>query len=297
MRIAFILNGNKKKTKFLPEKILAYNTHSYICSFFTTSSRGDAVRLAFKCAPDYDLVVATGGDGTLNECLNGLMQFRDQFPEKNFSALALLPIGTGNDFIRNFSRRPDTKSLMNCDIPSSLRKIDVCKVSSGNQRSRYFINIADAGFGPVAIDFTEQLPAGIPGSIKFGIGILRAFFTYRKKTISVKSELINRSGRALTVVLANGKYFGGGVAIAPNADLYDGQMELIIIGNVSMVDYLRYLPKLRKGKKIEHPEVFYARVDKVELSGEGGIEMDGELEFELPVRVEVVREGINFVVP
>jgi diacylglycerol kinase family enzyme len=99
----------------------------------------------------------------------------------------------------------------------------------------------------------------------------------------------------LTIAFSKGKYFGSGIGISPSSIMNDGYIHLTLIGEVNLLQYLRYLPLLKKAKKIVHPEVSYTTAKTARIAGKGNIELDGELVFELPVELQIVPKAVCWI--
>ncbi len=283
-RITFIINGSKKKAieqvRILTQKL----GDSYEINVAQTGAKGDGIVLASDWASECDVLVAVGGDGTLNEVVQGVISV-DENKRQNLS-IALLPLGSGNDFARNFEWNSSTDALLGRIRGEKANWSDVFAVRNNQGQIEYFINVADAGMGPVVVKNVNKLPSSWNGKLKFGLSILKTFPTYKKATYQVKMDGETWSGKALTIVAANGKYFGSGLGIAPDADLSDGLLEVVIIGNVSILTYLKKISLLRKCQRIDHPEVIYRKARVIEINGPNEMEKDGELGLMLPVRIE-----------
>ncbi|MDZ4751670.1 MAG: diacylglycerol kinase family lipid kinase [Flavobacteriales bacterium] len=287
-----IVNGSKpqalKKAKELLQKVS-------FCDILKTEQRGSAITIAEKLVNNYHLIVAIGGDGTVNEVVNGMI--RGSKESLNSTALAVLACGTGNDFARNLSYSTGVDELVKAIDQRQFRFFDIGLVANGTQHKRYFINSMDAGFGFEAMRRVDLVPRFVPSSLIFPLGIASTFLTYKKANIVCEADTFEYRGLCLTIVVANAPWFGSGLCIAPGAAMDDQLFDITIIGNVSLFDFLRYLPSLRRGKKIEHPEVHYFRASKIRIAGNTGIEIDGELpEFGLPVDVSMPLAQIRILV-
>jgi len=258
-----------------------------------TQGPGDAIEIARDASTNSDVVIAVGGDGTCNEVINGLMITPN--PEIVFG---VIPNGTGNDFVRNF--RPfDPYTFVTAIVENSIQQIDLGKITFG-QTSRYFINVADIGFGARVIDtMNRQRLNGIGGKFSYNLAILRSFFTYRKPIIKVQNDNFQFEGKSLMIVFSNGTTFGHGLKIYPEATLDSGKLGLAVIGKVSLLQYAKNLWKLKDGKKLDHPEVKYHEFEKIHATTTDKnliVETDGEIAGRSSITVEVVPGALQVVV-
>lgn len=288
MRVIFILHGAKKAVKKLPPELNKLRPRDVQFYFCFTTDFGSGKQIAYENARKADLFIIVGGDGILNECLNGLMIFKRENPDDATPALGLLPHGSGNDFSRSFNwKRKSVEDLLNRLIKKQFIEVDVGTITHANGRIEYFLNEASTGISADVVERVSKMPNFLNGNIRFGWAILECFIRYKKRKISLKSVDFEWSEKTLLIACSNGRYFGSGIAIAPDANLTDGLLNVIVIGNVSVWDYLRQLPKLRKGIKINHPQVHYFTTNQIHLSGDWKMEKDGEIAGDLPCTISI----------
>ena len=302
MRIAIILNGiSGKKGKFR-KRILPQLEENFSVEVFETTSGEDAFQFAASSvAQKFDIILAAGGDGTLHQVVNGMLKGNEGVTD--LPVLGLIPLGTGNDFARTMNLKSDSQSLINAIAVKNTRPIDIGKVhftndKNGQTESRYFINVVDAGMGP---DVVKRIAAqrtflGIPYS--YFMAILKTFLHYKLIRIAVKTSTGEWQGRARAVAVANGRYFGQGLCIAPDATIDDQRFETFICAEVSVFDFIRYSIPLKRGKRVDHKEVHYGSCSHMELTAEEpcGIEADGEYLGMLPARIGIIDTPIQFLV-
>jgi diacylglycerol kinase family enzyme len=209
--------------------------------------------------------------------------------------LGIIPNGTGNDFIKSADWSFSLESLYDRIVEGSEKKIDLGILNYGNGVKEYFVNIADAGFGPHVIEKVTQSKSRLGSSLTFATAIIKTFFTFKKEILNCSGESFHFSGPAVAVIAANGRFFGGGLCIAPDAILDDGELDVVIIGNVTVMDFIKYLPQIRRGVKIDHPKVRYYRTKWLEISGEGNIEKDGQMGKSLPVEITVEYRAFRII--
>lgn len=303
--VVVILNGiSLKKKKFW---------HHYfprlrrICNLqvFETLSMNDAVSLASKAADKYvDLIIAAGGDGTLHQVVNGALSGREK--ETKLPVIGLIPLGTGNDFARTAGIRWDEQQLIDLIKQFQPRKIDVGCIQytsfpgeSTDPGKRYFVNVADLGMGPIVVDKVLKSGRSFGHAAAYFKAIISTFFSYRPMKVSAKTPAWSWQGKLRSMAIANGRCYGHGMVIAPDAIIDDRMFSVFISGNVSVFDFIWQAPALRKGKYVRLPEVHYKKADHIELTSETPcmIEGDGELLGLLPANVSLVERQLDFLIP
>lgn len=306
MKVAFIVKGLIKKKEYVFSEIRKFFPEEEI---FETAHAGHAVDLARICvAENYSHIIAVGGDGTLSEVVNGmLLQEREKLP-----FLGLLTCGTANDFsktVRLHGKESESISrLKNLIEKNSIKKIDIGNIrftgKSGEPGERYFINIADIGIGGYIVEKINKSHKIFGPDATFFIETLKAMFAYRRTRVkcvfkeSSGGADFRWEGKTLSLVVANGKYFGSGLCIAPDAELSDGKLNMVVLGDVTIMDYLKNLGKVKRGEKIIHPEVFYRETEQVEIipmESKCPVDLDGEFIGYAPATFEILPGKINFL--
>lgn len=232
-------------------------------------------------------VYSIGGDGTLNEVLNGLIGYD--------SALAVIPAGSGNDFFRNIEDNSD-ESLLLRTIQGTERLIDVCKVNE-----RYFLNVASAGIDAEVVhnaDRFKKLPF-LNGMSAYVAGVFYTVFKYKSfnSLITINGKQYNK--RTLLIAVANGKYYGGGMKIAPKANINDNKFEVYHVDNASPLRIIYLFPRLIKGTHEGIKEVTYYSADMVTISSTKGftLNIDGEILKAKEATFEILKEKLKLVKP
>lgn len=240
-----------------------------------------------------DLIVAVGGDGTIHEIINGILS-QDKFKPQ----LAILPNGTGNDFMRTRNHFKSASQFIQSILQNKVEKIDIGRIHSPSSIN-YFINIADIGFGGAVIHTLAKQRKIFSGNLAYSLAIFKTFFSYQKTKLTLTAPNYSLETDAFMVVFCNGAIFGSGLTIHPDAKVNDGQMEVVIIGNVSLLDYLRYLPKLKKGKYINHPEVKYLQLNELHIKAKTPqwTEADGEIICNENISVQLIPNCIEVIIP
>jgi diacylglycerol kinase (ATP) len=294
-RIDIILNSVHGSTPLVGELIDLQKENDIVVHVHNTSYQGHAKLLAQEISKyKPSLVIAVGGDGTAHEVLNGLL-----LSESTLPLFTILPLGTGNDFMRKRDQFQSAEQLIESLINEKYLETDIGCIRHQNNRT-HFLNIADTGFGGATVQTLNHQRKWLTGKLSYSIAILRTFLTYRKPELKITSENWAYNGSVLLCAFCNGGIFGSGLTINPKADPHDGELEVTLIGKVTLLQYLWYLPKLKKGIPIEHPEVSYRKANKLSIQiirGNSSTEADGEPVCESHFEVELLPGKINFLIP
>ena len=267
--------------------------------FIFTERKRHAIQLARKATEKgCDYLVAVGGDGTLHEVVNGVMQ--SEIANLNYPAIGLLPYGSANDFARTAGVSRSVEELIELIQTKSTQKIDLGKIMlMSSMETFYFINIAGIGLGPEVVRNMERSTGYLGAGFHYFWNIIRGFLSYQKKSLSCTGETWEWKGKLLQMAVANGRYFGRAICIAPDAQLDDGQFQIAIFGDLSIWDYLKNLGKLKKGIKINHLQVRYYQAREILLESDDscGIEADGEYIGLTPAKIQLLPKTISFLKP
>ncbi|MGA9239926.1 diacylglycerol/lipid kinase family protein [Robiginitalea sp.] len=301
MKVVFIVNSkNKRAVRVLPElELLCRQTNPRSVQFLPTRRKKHAIELAREAAENgCDYMIAVGGDGTLHEVINGLLQC--SLPADKYPAIGLLPCGSANDFARTAKILDSTEGLFNLIQNHTTQKIDLGRIQLQQTGVvRYFINIAGAGLGGEVVQKMEESSALLGPGLNYFWHILTGFLRYIKKEVTCTGGNWKWKGRLLQMAVANGRYFGNALCVAPDARLDDGLFQVTIFGDLSVWDYLKNLGKLKAGVRINHPEVTYQNAEEVLLESNVPcpIEADGEFIGHTPATLSVLPKAIVFLMP
>jgi diacylglycerol kinase (ATP) len=256
-----------------------------------TRKAGDAEKFARVAARrGRDLIIAAGGDGTLNEIVNGIAR------SASHVRLGMIPLGTGNDFARSLKLPNDFESALEILKEDRTRYVDLVRVTS--RRIRYFVNVSAGGFsGLVNEKLTAQIkqtwgPLAYLRSAAAALAGLRAYKT------AITLDQKKTSQRSLfNVVIANGRYIAGGIPIAPKAKLDDGLLDVVLVPRVSKTKLTFLAGRMLLGRHLASGSVIFRRAAKVAVQSRPGMwfNVDGELVGNAPVTFEIVPRGIHFV--
>lgn len=266
-----------------------------------TSGPGDATRIARSHLLDgADVIVCVGGDGTLNEVVNGFMD--QDGPIRKDAILGFIPNGTGCDFVRTAAiPRGIEESL------DTIRYGQACSIDLGRLRyrnhhdapcTRYFHNITSFGLGGEVVDRVNRTTKAFGPFISFIWSTLITLFLYGKKTIRLKvDDRYDEEIKIWNVAVANGKYHGGGMQVAPKAVINDGLFHITVIGDISLAGVFRHLPKLYNGKIHKIREVSFLTGKKVEAYSEQSVllDVDGEQPGRLPVIIDIMPSALYVI--
>ncbi|MFM1945857.1 MAG: hypothetical protein RL207_140 [Bacteroidota bacterium] len=270
------MNGSKEVSKSL-QRFLDTCSHMLGDQYqFIASNKGkELVDIAKIYASNVEMIVAIGGDGTLNEILNGLLESGS--PE--LPILAIIPFGTGNDFYQStFFQKFHFDLFIDAMTKPTFVLSDIGKMVTENE-TRYFMNIADIGFGgSVVLSLTEFRQKFGP-RFSYGLAILKTFIGFKRPHISISASNFTYKGELLLAAACNGSIFGNGLHIHPGASISDGKLNMTILAKVSLLDYLLNVIKVKRGKRIKHPEAHYFESNSLTLTSDSEelhAETDGE---------------------
>ena len=246
----------------------------------------------------YNLIVSVGGDGTLNEILNGFFENGNIINEE--VKLAVFARGTGCDFIKSFGINKGFEDFVKILEKNEFQKLDVGKVNflhySGEVVSKYFLNISDVGLGGETTRRVNKTKKHLKGFLAFLIGAMLTILKYRNKTIKleidgnvIKNEKIN------SVIVANAKYFGGGMYISPNSEVNDGLLDIIIIGDFNTLELIKNFHLIYNGKHLRHEKISHYKAKKVKITSEpiALLEFDGEQQGTTPAEFEIIKQAVK----
>lgn len=271
-----------------------------------TEGPGDATRLTREALRGgAERVVAIGGDGTINEVVNGFFDDEGKpiAPEASF---AVIPYGTGGDFRRTVQMPTELVEAAKVIAANHRRKIDVGRLAftatGGARAVRMFANIASFGVSGVVDRMVNESQKKL-GRLAFAVATARATWSYKNQRVQLVFDGADRVEATInTVAVANGRYFGGAMMVAPNAELDDGLFDVIAMGDFGFGDLLKSGRRLYQGTHLTMDKVTArrARVVEAEPIDPGAVielDVDGENPGRLPARFELVPSALTIVVP
>lgn len=244
-----------------------------------------AAELALKACGTFETCVVVGGDGTFNEVLNGVYG--------NKITIGLIPVGTGNDFVRSTHIPFNPDSALDVLLKGRKKKIDI-----GRANSRYFHNGLGIGFDAWVV-LTSTHIHSLRGNALYLAAVLRTLLTYRPNPIEISFNGERLSDDFFMVSVGNGRSMGGGFLLTPDARIDDGLFDLCIIKNMSLMSILRNLLKVYSGRHKEDPRVSMERTRSLTIRSEQGFALhaDGELlETQLKhLEVEIIPNALEII--
>ena len=230
-----------------------------------TKAPGHAIELARKAVESFECIVAVGGDGTLNEVVNGLGE--------SGAYLGLLPVGSGNDFARAVSLETKLDRALHTLLRGEVRRIDL-----GKANGRYFHNGLGIGFDAHVVHNSLRVKR-LRGNAIYLYSVLRTLFKYRPIPLRIEYNNQTHTSDYFMVTVGNGTSLGGGFRLTPDARLDDGLFDVCLINNMPMPSVLRNLIKVYSGKHKEDPRVKIVRSEGLKIRSEEpfAVHVDGEL--------------------
>lgn len=247
-------------------------------TLYKTAHRNHAAELSRQFSDIFDVIVIVGGDGTLNEIVNG-------FNLESKSSVLILPIGTGNDFARNLGLSADItedlKLLLNKNqktVESDVVNIEYTLHNLKQIHSKRYINSLGIGFDAY-VAYLNQTNKTFSGIVSYIIAVIKALFTYKTANITLNYNNIKCSGRKLLTTIGNGITSGGGFYLTPKAKIDDGYLDLISVDNISIPQIMRYLPLALLNKIYGVEVAVFDKFKEIEIEIEGSqfVHADGEI--------------------
>ncbi len=274
-----------------------------------TKAAGDGTAIAKNAAESgRKFIIACGGDGTINEVANGILESGHDVE------FGVLPSGTGGDFSRSLGMPQSPREAARALRDGRTETIDVGKISfhshDGEPVSRFFLNVASFGLAASIIERVksnktmEWLPlGGVRGKANFALSTVQEVMDLEPLMVRIKIDGGEEHPlQTINCCIANARYFGGGMMIAPDAKLNDGLLDIVNIGDIKTLKILVNLPSLYKGGHLDLTEVKSSLAKRIEVvpadpSIDIHLEADGELPGKLPAVFEIVPNALRLRVP
>ncbi|ABR50853.1 diacylglycerol kinase, catalytic region [Alkaliphilus metalliredigens QYMF] len=288
MTYCFIVNPvsgkNKgKKVMVLVEEVLKKKNVDY--QLYVTNKPGEAQFLASQASREkYDVIVAIGGDGTIHEVLNGMIHSKKK--------LGIIPAGTGNDLAKSLNYPTNVEQALETVLNGHTRKIDIGRIN-GN----YFINFASIGLDALIAEEANKMKKLYSSRYTYVLAVLKGIIVFKSPTIKVLIDGKEQKREIMLLAICNGAYYGGGMKIAPTADVADGYLDVCLIRKMSKLKLLFLFPTIFTGNHVKYKEVEFYRGKKVEVSSQSKFKFnaDGEVKDHLPTTVEIIEKGIEII--
>jgi len=303
-KIFFVVNPKAAngKTEAIWSRLLKRSQSNTQYMLTRDSDHGSEIT-AEALTAGYDTIVAVGGDGTVNSVLNGF--YRDGAQVNPDARLSYLPSGTGKDLARTLS----LSHLTSAEVLQSLPTFGVSVLDhgvarfrgyDGQHKVRYFMNEASAGFSADTVAVVNRSSKVLGGKVSFLLGVIRSLAGLKNHAIRIEVDGdCWYSGEAFLVTVANGRFFGGSMQIAPLAQPNDNLFDIVLITALSRLEVLKYIGKIYSGAHLSLPQVKTTRGQSVRITSKERVpfELDGEQPGTLDAEFTIIKNGISFLVP
>jgi YegS/Rv2252/BmrU family lipid kinase len=297
MRVAFLVNpasANGSTGKRWPELRRRAEELGLAGDPLLSERPGQLTELARAAAGTHDLLVVVGGDGTVNEVVNGIAGLDAE--------LAVVPAGTGQDFGKTHGIPSGFDEAVRVALGGTARPVDLGRASfrnDGAETERFFANVGSAGMSGAVARRANSMSKRLGGRATFFYSLVREFVAWKNTEVTVTLDGDERRGAMHDVIVANGRWHGGGMKLAPDASADDGLFDVVLIGDVTKLDFVTTAPKLYSGRHVGHPRVEVLRSPTVEVDAARPlpIELEGETVGTTPARFEIVPGALRVRVP
>jgi len=304
-RIAGIINTNSRSPfskKSLRRRVASIRAHPWFqhTQLFFTAQAGDAEKLSRRALQrGFDMVLSMGGDGTHNEVINGFFDPHGTLIRTS-APLGVFPGGTGGDFRKTLGIGRAFSNALNTLQRGRTRPLDVGIIryhdGSGQPQQRHFINIASVGLSGLVDHYAGDLRyQWLGGKGAYVLATLKAFLRFRNPRLRIRiDEEPVRVQRTCTFVMANGRYFGGGMRVAPRAYVDDRRFDAVCLGDFNATDFLFSGHRIYRGTHLAMAKVWMHRAREIRVESETPVpvDVDGEAVGFTPVEVSMASERI-----
>ncbi len=290
MSILFIVNpiaGKGKAKGIVPQIESVCKKYEYSYDLRYTEGPRDAERIAREAEKQgFERIVVVAGDGTLNEVINGIDDMR--------AAVGVIPGGSGNDFVRTINPHTDIEKIIYDNLFGDIIEVDVASCNN-----RKYVNIASVGLDAEIVVGTDSMKKYFSGSKAYLASIIKTLFTYKGQKMHINIDGIEIEKEVLLTAIANGKYYGGGIMPAPDANIQDKLLDICIVNRFPLIKEFFLLPKYMKGKHKGLKGVSFSRGKRIEITSprQMTVNFDGELFRDNKVVFELLDQPIRIIVP
>lgn len=266
------------------EKILKDEFHTEY-RVLRTERPGHAIELAAEAAadPETGIVFSVGGDGTASEVAMGL--------SGKGTRMGIIPAGTGNDFIKSVGIPKDPEEAMRFALTHDALPTDMGKVNH-----KTFLNVAGTGFDVTVLDFAESLKSRFRGLMPYLLGLLKAIAHYRAVSLKISIDGKEEEGKYLICSIANGRFFGGGIPICPEAKADDHRLDVVLVRDVPRWRIPFYLPGLMLGKVLKFGITRHILAERITIQGNGmRVNTDGETAPESEAEFRILKGALMLI--
>lgn len=254
---------------------------------YFTAGPGDAQKLASQLSLNgYKRIFVFGGDGTVNEVLNGI--------SLNGTVLGIIPTGTGNDFCRAVGIPKSPKEALMQLTKGKIKHVDI-----GVVNGRRFLNAVGAGFDAEVVKVTNEQFHQLRGTLAYLASLIKVLATYRNHEITVETEGAVFKGKMLLAGVGNGRYIGGGLKMFPQAEVDDGVFQVVMLGDIKKSEILFHFPKIFTGTHLSHPLISSLTANKLVIKSNPPltVQVDGEIIGKTPIEIELLPQVLPILVP
>ena len=272
MKYVFIINPASGKTDYdkIKQNIMkTLENENY--EIYETKAPKEATEIASRFKNEENTVVySVGGDGTLNEVVNGIAEGKCK--------LGIIPTGSGNDFYRTL-KEAQTENV----------RLDLGKVNG-----RYFINIASVGMDAETCNNANKIKSKIKLHSSYYLALIHTFLTFKSKSLKLKIDKNVYAGDYIIAAICNGKYYGGGFKIAPVASFDDNQFDIYLVSKASKFKLIKILLALLKSEHEKYNEVRKYTVKNITITSENNliVNIDGEITISKNIEIEMIEDAL-----
>lgn len=272
MKYVFIINPASGKTDYnkIKENIMK-NLENENYEIYETKAPKEATEIASRFKNEEGTVVySVGGDGTLNEVINGIAEGKCK--------LGIIPTGSGNDFYRSLKESPNEE----------------IRVDLGKVNDRYFINIASVGMDAETCNNANKIKSKLKISIAYYLGLIHTFITFKSKRLKLKIDKNIYAGDYIIAAICNGKYYGGGFKIAPVASFDDNKFDIYLVSKANKLKLVKILLALLKSEHESYNEVRKYTGKNITISSESNliVNIDGEITISKNIEIQMIEDAI-----
>lgn len=292
-------SANQRTGKEWPRLYRSLASNQVLLKYALTSYPGEGTLLTRQALKEgFTRILTVGGDGTLNEVVNGF--YEEGRPLNPDASLAILSHGTGGDFLKSMEIPQGLEPFLDVLKRQRIQSVDLGLVRylniQGELEQRYFLNVADVGLGGETVARVNRHSKIGGGRLSFLLGSIVSILTYKNKPMkcTIDGKIVMNS-KLNSIMVANGRFIGGGMKIAPDAQLNDGLLNIIVLGDFSTLQLLKHLPKIYNGSHLNVPgvSIFRGRYVTVEAERPVLLDLDGEQPGCTPVTFSIIPQGIK----
>ena len=272
MKYVFIINPASGKTDYnkIKENIIkTLENEDY--EIYETKAPKEAIQIANRFKNEENTIVySVGGDGTLNEVVNGIAEGKCK--------LGIIPTGSGNDFYRSL-KEAQTENV----------RLDLGKVNG-----RYFINIASVGMDAETCNNANKIKSKIKLHSSYYLALIHTFLTFKSKSLKLKIDKNVYAGDYIIAAICNGKYYGGGFKIAPVASFDDNQFDIYLVSKAGKLKLIKILLALLKSEHEKYNEVRKYTGKNITITSENNliVNIDGEITISKNIEIEMIEDAL-----